>query len=47
MKRKRKLTQGEFIRRCIEKFGNNIFDFSETVYINNKTKVKVKCKKCG
>ncbi len=47
MKRKRELTQEEFIRRCIERFGNDIFDFSETVYVNSKTKVKVKCKKCG
>jgi|GEM_PF-6465838 len=47
MERNRKLTQEEFIKRCIEKFGEDTFDFSETVYINNKTKVKVKCKKCG
>ena len=47
MKGQRGLTQEEFIKRCIEKFGNDIFDFSETVYVNSKTKVKVKCKKCG
>ena len=47
MKKNRRLTQEEFIKRCIEKFGNDTFDFSETVYVNNRTKVKVKCKKCG
>ena len=47
MERNKRLTQKEFIKRCIERFGNNIFDFSDIVYVNNRTKVKVKCKKCG
>lgn len=36
----------EFIEKSKEKFGEQ-FDYSEVVYVNSKTKVKLTCKQCG
>lgn len=41
-----KLTTEEFVRRA-KKIHNNEYDYSEVVYINSKTKIKIKCKKCN
>lgn len=35
----------EFVNICIENYGNDDFDFTETKYTNQKTKVTVYCKK--
>lgn len=40
------LTTEEFIKRAKALHGD-IYDYSETVYIDSKTKVKIKCKKHG
>lgn len=41
------LTTEEFVRRALEIPGNaEKYDYSETEYINNKTKVKIFCKNC-
>ena len=45
--RKRRLTTEEFIEKAIEIQGEGVWDFSETVYIDKKHKIKVKCLKCG
>lgn len=42
----KKLSNDDFIRRCKTIFGNKL-DFSETEYVNNRTKVKITCNKCG
>lgn len=42
MKRK---SQEDFIKQ-VETLFPNKFDFSKTVYINSKTKVKLICKEC-
>lgn len=42
----RKLTREEFIRRAREVHGDK-YDYSKVVYINNATKVLIKCNKCG
>lgn len=34
-------------KKFIEKFNNTKFDFSNAVYVNNYTKICIKCKKCG
>lgn len=34
-------------KKFIEKFNNTNFDFSDSIYINNYTKIIIKCKKCG
>jgi|GEM_PF-952947 len=42
----RKLSQNEFIERLIEIHGNK-FDYSDTFYINTRTKISVICKNHG
>jgi hypothetical protein len=42
----RKLTQEEFIRRAIEIHGLGRYDYSESYYIDIKTKIKIKCNVC-
>lgn len=39
-------TKESFVEKSMEKHGNN-FDYSEVIYIDNSTKVKIKCNKCG
>ena len=41
----KKLTQNEFIERM--KIINPNLDLGESIFINTKIKVKVKCKECG
>lgn len=40
-------TTEEFIKKVIEVHGEGVWDFSETVYIDRRHKVKVKCNLCG
>lgn len=40
------LTKQEFVKRANKKF-NNCFDYSISIYINYRTKLKIICKKCG
>lgn len=40
------LTKEEFIKRCIDKFGNT-YDYSKVEYINLFTPILIKCNKCG
>lgn len=42
----KKLTNDEFIDRCKAIFDNKL-DFSETEYVNNRTKIKITCNDCG
>ena len=42
-----RVSQEEFIQRCIAKFGDNRFDYSNTVYTGGKNKIKIKCIKHG
>ena len=42
----KKLTREEFIRRAREVHGDK-YDYSKVVYINNATKVLIKCNECG
>ena len=42
----KRLTTKEFIDRAIKVHGDK-YDYSQTIYINAKTKVKIKCKKHG
>lgn len=42
----KKYTTDEFIKRSI-KIHDNKYDYSEVNYINNNTKIKIKCKKCN
>ena len=44
---KSRLQQTDFINRLIEKYGNDKFDFSETIYVNMRTETTIKCKKHG
>lgn len=39
-------TTETFIKKAKE-IHDNKFDYSETIYINMRTKIKIKCKKCG
>lgn len=41
----RRLTTSEFIKRSEDYWGENRFDYTETCYINARTKVKIRCKK--
>ncbi|HSG63290.1 MAG TPA: hypothetical protein VLA24_17835 [Pseudomonadales bacterium] len=41
-----RLTQDEFLRRCIEVHGSK-FDYSQAVYVNYSTKVSITCNQCG
>lgn len=45
MKNAQKMGKEEFIKRSIEKFGLDAYDYSKVDYINNRTKVKLICKK--
>jgi very-short-patch-repair endonuclease len=40
------LSKEDFVEKCVEKHGDR-YDYSETVYIDNKTKVRIKCKDHG
>jgi rubrerythrin len=46
MARSKSLTKQEFIKRA-KRVHNDKYDYSITEYKNNKTKVKIICKKCG
>ena len=35
----------EFIKGCMEKHGND-YDYSKSIYVNNKAKIEIRCKKC-
>lgn len=37
----------EFIEKCSKKYEDNDFDYSESVYVNNKTPILIKSKKFG
>ena len=41
-----KKTTESFVAQCREKY-EEFFDYSETVYSGVKTKLSVKCRKCG
>lgn len=43
---KNRKSQDAFINEAIKLHGNK-YDYSEVVYVNNRTPVKIKCKKCG
>jgi hypothetical protein len=40
-----RLSQEDFIKKAIKIHGKDIYDYSETIYINTLTKIKVRCKK--
>lgn len=42
----KKLTQAEFIEKAKE-IHNDIYDYSEVCYKNHRTKIKIRCKRCG
>lgn len=42
----KRFTQEEFIKRAAEIHGDK-YDYSEAVYVNSNTKVKITCKECG
>ena len=42
----KKLTTEEFIEKAKLKYGDR-YDYSNTIYINSYTKVKIKCNRCG
>jgi protein-arginine kinase activator protein McsA len=46
MAKSKSLTKQEFIKRANRVF-KGIYDYSLTNYKNNKTKIKIICKKCG
>ena len=41
-----RLTQEEFIKKCVKKHGNK-YDYSQVVYVNSKSKINIICKKHG
>lgn len=43
----RTFTTEDFIARTKERFGDDAFDFSDTVYTKSSDKVTLKCNKCG
>lgn len=43
----RTLTTEEFLQRAIKRHGKDRYDYTETVYVNSKTKVKIKCLICN
>ncbi len=43
----KKLTTKEFIKRAINKHGENKYDYSRVEYINSHVKVEVKCNQCN
>jgi len=43
----KKLTTEEFIEKCKAIYGIGRYDYSKVEYIDNKTKVLIKCNKCG
>jgi hypothetical protein len=45
-KRMRRLTQEEFINKCLEIHGNK-YDYSKTVYVNTRTNITIVCKEHG
>ena len=42
-----KITQKEFIEKCKKIYSNEPYDFSKTVFVNYKTKVKITCLEHG
>ena len=46
MAKSKSLTKQDFIKKA-EKLFPNLFDYSLVNYKNNKTKIKIICKKCG
>ena len=46
MAKSKSLTKQDFIKKA-EKLFPNLFDYSLANYKNNKTKIKIICKKCG
>ena len=42
----KRLTTEDFIRKAHEVHGDK-YDYSESVYVNNATKVLIKCNECG
>lgn len=42
----KRLTQSEFLERCVNVHGD-VYDYSEAVYVNQTTKVKIICRKHG
>ena len=40
------MTREEFIEKAINKYGNK-YDYSDVIYLNNKTKVIIKCNRCN
>ena len=43
---KTRMPQEEFIEKCIKKFGEDKFDYSEVKYVNSNTKIKIICRNC-
>lgn len=43
----RRLTKEEFVTRSIQLHGENMYDYSKVVYVNNKKRVLLKCNSCG
>lgn len=43
----KRLTTEEFIKRSKKVHGENRYDYSDVVYKNNTTKVKIHCNRCG
>ena len=47
MKKKLSMTSDEFIAKSKSVFGDDVFDYSKVVHVNNKTPLTLICKKCG
>ena len=45
-KRMRRLTQEEFINKCLEIHGNK-YDYNKTIYVNTRTNITIVCKEHG
>lgn len=45
--KKKSLKLEEFIQKSKEIYGNDLFNYNDVVYINNKTPITLKCNKCG
>ena len=42
----KKNNKENFIEKAIQVYSNN-YDYSDVVYLNNKTKIIIKCNKCN